>query len=154
MTGPRRPVTIFLPSVLLLILLPVFCTCAGCMTGENKAELTPAETHAPVPYPPGSFAGNWTDREMGGNRLDLYPNHNFELVQVSGKTGDRSSLRGEWTAVNNTVCALHAFLPSPGGVGMGYYSATGILDPQAGTLKICAYQSSEECRSGMVMIRE
>lgn len=63
-------------------------------------------------------------------------------------------MRGEWSAVNDTVCSLYAFLPSPGGVGMGYYSATCVLDPEAGTLVICAYQPVEDCRSGTLMVRD
>lgn len=101
-----------------------------------------------------TVAGNWTKPANAGDRLYMFPNHTFGLQQALKTTGMQSGMRGKWVPANETVCRMEAMQPSPGGVGTGYNSATGILDPAAGTLRISAYKSAEECNTGLVMFRE
>lgn len=142
------------PSVILFILCITAGFIAGCITTENPPGPAPEKTSSPIVKVPVTFIGNWTGIEKTGDRLDILSGQKFELRQVSKSTGNESWIRGSWSADNESVYHLEAFLRSPRGVGLAQYTATCILDPKEGTLMICPYSSPEKCRTGLVMIQQ
>ena len=139
------------PSVILLILCITAGFIAGCITTGNTPGPVPEKTTSPIVKVPVTFIGNWTSIEKTGDRLDILSGQKFELRQVSKLTGNASWMYGRWSAENESVYHLEAYLPSPRGIGLAQYTATCILDPKEGTLMICPYSSPEKCHTGLVM---